>query len=1001
VEVPIRRHRPARALWRSVRDTTDARAHGPQDPVTHVVRTRTLPSSGQADRPRGRRPPGTAGPYAPGPPSHRDTDRHEQSGRPVTPVSVLGRGWERGQLDDLVDAVRGGESRALVLRGEPGVGKTTLLEYLVGRARGFRVARVTGVQSEMELVFAGLHQLCGPMMNRITGLPAVQRDAMNGALGLGSERTPDGSLVALGVLGLLSEVARDRPLLCVVDDAQWLDQASMQVLGFTARRLLAESVAFVFATRVLDDGLPGTFEPVGLPEMPIEGLPDHDARVLLRSVLPGPWDEQVLGRIVAETRGNPLALLELPKTSTPMELAGGYGLPSVRPVTDRIRTAYVERVAGLPAETRRFLLAAAADPTGRPALLWLAAERLGIGIDASAPAVAAGLLTIDDRVSFSHPMVRSAVYWAASGEERRSTHRALAGATDPAVDPDRRAWHAAHGASGPHEVVAVELERSAERARRRGGGAAAAAFMARAVELTPRPARRQMRALAAARAAHEAGNPETALMLLSIAEAGPLEERRRGEVDLVRARIAFTRHRGSEAPALLLKAANRLAPHDVALARETYLEVIDATIFTGPHAYSGEQCEAARAARCTPAPHTPRPTDLLLDGMALRITEGHPAAVPGLRLALRAFHEPSRCSEEGLRWLWLICLTAVGLWDKETLSDLAVRYLRFVREAGQIATLPLALTARCMVHVLDGELAEAASLAAEVQTVSDAVGTAAPLYAALLVAAWRGREAECVDLSKRADEGAARRGEGLGPVVGGWARAMLYNSLGRYNEAAEAADAAGKEYRQLEMGVPTWSLVEYIEATARGGAPERALDALNRLTEVTRPSGTDWALGIEARSRALLSEGAEAESQYLQAIDRLGRTGIRGELARAHLLHGEWLRRKRRRRAAREHLNTAYGLFVRMDMESFAQRAARELAATGENSRRRTDNTSSELTAQEAQIVRLVREGLSNSEIGARLFISPRTVEWHVGKVFVKLGVTSRKQLRTGPSAGE
>ncbi|MBD0424733.1 AAA family ATPase [Streptomyces sp. TRM S81-3] len=915
-------------------------------------------------------------------------------------MSVPGRGWECGQLDDLVGAVRGGASRALVLRGEPGAGKTTLLDYLVGRARGFRVVRVTGVQSEMELVFAGLHQLCRPMMHGIAGLPAVQRDAVKGALGLGSERAPDGTLVALGVLGLFSEVARDQPLLCVVDDAQWLDRASMQVLAFTARRLLAESVAVVFATRVTGDGLPGTSEPAGLPELPVEGLPDHDAQVLLRSVLPGPWDTRVLDRIVAEARGNPLALLELAKTSTPLELAGGYGLPSVRPVTDRIKATYVARVAGLPPQTRRLLLAAAADPTGAPALLWLVAEQLGIGIDASAPAVAAGLLTIDDRVRFFHPMVRSAVYWAASDEERRSTHRALARATDAAVDPDRRAWHAAHGASSPNEVVAAELERSAERARRRGGCAAAAAFMARAVELTPQSAHRQMRALAAARAAHEAGHPETTSKLLSIAEAGPLDERLRGEIDLMRARIAFARNRGREAPVLLLRAADRLARHDVALARDTYLEVIDATIFAGPHAYGREQCEAARAARCTPTPPTPRPTDLLLDGMALRITEGHAAAVPGLRLALRAFHEPSHCPEEGLRRLWLICLTAVGLWDQETLSHLAARYLHFVREAGRIATLPWALTMRCVVHVLDGELAEAASLAAEVQTVSDAVGTAAPLYAALFVAAWRGHEAECVDLSKRADEGAARRGEGLGPVVGGWARAMLYNSLGRYEEAAEAASTAGREYHQPEMGVPTWSLVEYIEATARGGAPGRALDALERLTEVTGPSGSDWALGIEARCRALLDEGAEAESQYLKAIDWLGRTGIRGELARAHLLYGEWLRRKRRRQAAREHLTTAHELFVRMSMEGFSQRAARELAATGENVRKHADQTGNELTAQEAQVVRLVREGLTNAEIASRLFISPRTVEWHVSKVFVKLGVTSRKQLRARTGRG-
>ncbi|MGW9040615.1 AAA family ATPase, partial [Streptomyces sp. NPDC055721] len=690
-------------------------------------------------------------------------------------MGVPGRGRECGHLDDLIDIVRGGESRALVLRGEPGVGKSTLLEYAAGRASGFRAARVTGIQAEMELAFAGLHQLCRPMERRIPDLPAVQRDALNAALGLGPGGAPDVSLVALGVLNLLSETARDRPLLCVVDDAQWLDQASMRVLGFAARRLLAEAVAIVFATRVLDGGLPSTSEPVGLPELLIEGLADHDARLLLRSLLPGPWNEQVLGRIVAETRGNPLALRELPKSSTLLELAGGYGLPNMRPVKERIQTAYKEMIAGLPPETRRLLLAAAADPTGEPTLLWRAVGQLGIGIDAVAPALAAGLLTIDDHVAFSHPMARSAVYWAASAEERRSTHRALAGVTDTTVDPDRRAWHAAHGASRPDEAIAAELERSADEARRRGGSAAAAAFMGRAAELTPRPARRQLRALAAARSAHEAGNAETAVMLLSIAEAGPLDERRRGEADLLRARIAFTRNRRDSAAGLMLSAAHRIARYDKALARDTYLEVIDMTLFAGPHAGSGEQEEAARAARRTPAPTHARPVDLLLDGIALLLTEGHGAAVPGMRLALTAFRERSRCPEEGLRCLSLIGLTAAGVWDQEALSHLADRYLRLVRETGQIALLPWVLTMRCMAHVLEGDLTEAASLVDEAQTVSDAVGTAAPLHAALSVAAWRGREAECRDLSKLADEGDARLGADLGTAVGRWARAVLYN----------------------------------------------------------------------------------------------------------------------------------------------------------------------------------------------------------------------------------
>jgi DNA-binding CsgD family transcriptional regulator/tetratricopeptide (TPR) repeat protein len=911
----------------------------------------------------------------------------------VTQVPVFGRHHECEVLDGLLDAVRGGESRVLTLRGAPGVGKTRLLEYVMAKARGFQVALVTSVQSDMELPYAGLHQLCAPMIDRLDLLPPGQRDAVGGALGLGSKRAPDAFLVALGVLGLLSEAARSQPLLCVVDDAQWLDSASRQSLEFTARRLLAESVAIVFAVRVPDEEAPGGAEPTALPELLIEGLPDRDARALLRSVLPGPWDERVLTRILAEARGNPLALLELPKTSTPVELAGGFGLPSDRPVGDRIRNAYVRRIAGLTQEARGFLLAAAVDPTGEPALLRRASQKLGIGTDAAADAEAAGLVRIGDRVRFFHPMVRSAVYWAASSEDRRKTHRALAEVTAPAADPDRRAWHAAYGASSPDEPVAAELERSAGRAHQRGGVAAAAAFLARAVELTPDPARRRDRAMAAARAAHEAGNPDLALRLLSVVESGSPDERRRGEIDLARARIAFTSNRGSEAPGLLLEAAARIAAYDVELARETYLEVVNAAIFAGPQAYDDGQYEAATAARAMPTPQPPRPTDLLLDGLAQRIIEGHTAAVPGLRVALRACAGPDLSPEDGLRWLWLICVTAVGLWDHETMSSLSARHLELTRDTGQATALPLALTMRCVVHVLDGELAEASALAEEAQTVAEAVGTAAPIYGALFVAAWRGREQECVDLSEQADDGVERRGEGVGPVVCRWARALLYNSLGRYPEAAEAAEAATREYIQLEMGIPVWALVEYIEANARIGTPGRAADALDRLTELTRASGTDWAVGIEARSRALLGEGAEAESHYLKAVDILDRTRLRGEAARAHLVYGEWLRRTGHLHTARKQLLVAHDLFVAMDMRGFAQRSARELSATGETVRRRTESATNDLTPKEFQIVRLVREGLTNPEIGARLILSPRTVEWHLRKIFGKLGVTSRRQV--------
>lgn len=909
---------------------------------------------------------------------------------------VPGRDRECEQLDELLRAVRTGHSRALVIRGEPGIGKTRLLDYLIERARGFRIARITGIQSEMELVYAGLHQLCEPMAGRLAALPGQQRAAVAAALGQGGEPAPDGFLVALGTLGLLSEVARERPLLCVVDDAQWLDRASMQTLAFTARRLVAESVAFVFAVRSPPDTA-GTdpAEPVGVRELRLTGLRDDDARALLRATMPGPWDENVLSRVVAETRGNPLALLELPKTSGPVELAGGFGLPAARAVNARLRAAYLRRIAELPTETQQSLLVAAADPTGEPLLLWQATDHLGIHLGAAEPAVAAGLLEIGARVGFAHPLVRSVVYWAADPVARRAAHRALAEVTDPHTDPDRRAWHAAHGAAGPDETIAAELERSALRARVRGGLAAAAAFIARAVELTPDAERRRARALVAARANHEAGNPDTALKLLSLAEAGLRDDRLRAEAELVRARIAFTTDRGIAAPALLLDAARRLAHHDADAARETYLEVIDAALFAGPKAYRRGQYEAALAARGTPAPAAPRPADFLLDALATRILDGHTAAVPALRSALDAFRRADLSPTEALRWLWLTAVTAVGLWDDVLLAEFSVRNLDLVRATGRASALPIALTLRSIVHILDGELAAAESLAAEVHTVSEAVAAATPVFPALLAAGWRGREAECLELNTRAEEGEQHRGEGIGPVVGGYARAVLYNGLSRFDEAAAAARASNEEYVQLEVGIPIWSLVEYIEATTRTGDTDRAFDALVRLTEVTRPSGSDWAKGIEARSHALVSTGPDAEIHYRAALSHLERTTLRGELARAHLLYGEWLHREHRGPEARRHLHTASELFTAMGMAGFAARSTRALAAGDQNLREHPVTTRTDFTAEEAQVVELVQAGLTDPEIAARLFISPPTVEWHLRNLCTRLGLRSRRQLET------
>jgi DNA-binding CsgD family transcriptional regulator len=879
--------------------------------------------------------------------------------------------------------VRASESRALILRGEPGVGKTALLEYAIDSASGFRVARAVGVQSEMELAFAALHQLCAPMLDRLDRLPGPQGGALGVAFGLSAGDAPDRFLVGLAALSLLSEVAEEQPLFCVVDDSQWLDRASAQALAFVARRLLAESVAVVFATREPSDDFGG------LPELLVEGLRNGDARVLLGSVIGGRLDERVRDRIVAETRGNPLALLELPRGLTPAELAGGFGLPHAPGLSGRIEDSFLRRLEALPEETGRLLLVAAAEPVGEPVLLWRAAEQLGIGVEAATPAAEAGLLELGARVRFRHPLVRSAVYRAASLSDRQMVHGALAEATDPEVDPDRRAWHLAEATPGPDEDVAEELERSAGRAQERGGLAAAAAFLERATALTPEPARRTERALAAAQAKHQAGAPDAALGLLATAEAGPLEEMQRALIDRLRAQIVFAVSRGSDAPALLLKAAKQLEPLDVALARETYREALSAAILAHHMASGGGLLEVAGAVRAAPAAPQPlRAPDLILDAQALLITEGFQAATPMLKRALSAFRGEDISREEEIRWLWLACHTALELWDYETWDVLSARQAQLARDAGALTVLPLALNSLSVVRLFAGDFAGGTGLIEEAEAVTEATRSRLAPYGATALAALQGREAEASELIEAGSKEAARRGEGMGVTVIQWASAVLYNGLGRYEDALAAARQATDHPHD-----PTRTLPELIEAAARSAEPELAAEALQRLSETTRASGADWGLGIEACSRALLSEGEVADELYREAIERLGRTRVRVASARAHLLYGEWLRRERRRVEAREQLRAAHEMFASMGAEAFAERAARELLASGETARKRTVKAIGELTAQEAQIARLARDGLSNPDIGSQLFISPRTVEYHLHKVFGKLAISSRNEL--------
>ena len=906
---------------------------------------------------------------------------------------MLGRRAECEALDRLLAEVLTGQSRVLVVRGEAGVGKTALLTYLAEGASGCRVARAAGVQSEMELPFAGLHQLCAPIFDSLNRIPGPQRDALRVAFGAQDGAPPSHFLVALAALSVLADAAEARPLVCLVDDVQWLDRASAQALAFVARRLLVERIAMVFAVREPSEA----DEFAGLPELLVEGLAERDARAVLAAALPGVLDERIRDRIVAETRGNPLALMELPRGLTPAELAGGFGLPDAGSLSGRIEKSFLRRFESLPHDSQQLVLTAAAEPVGDVTLLWRAAERLGIGAEAIAPAEAAELIALGARVRFRHPLVRSAVYRAAAVPERQKVHRALAEATDPEHDPDRRAWHRAHAAAGLDEAVADELERSADRARRRGGVAGAAAFLERAAELTPDPARRGARALAAAQVKLQAGNREAGEALLATAELAPLDELQRGLLQRLRAQIAFLFTRGSDGPQLLLDAAGLLEALDPALAREMYLEALGAAMYAGrADADSGVEhvAEAALAAPVAPAP--PRAIDLVLDGLARRCTEGPGAAVPPLRLALQAVMTEDLDGHEAvMHWLLLSpivqSMTVFELWDDEAFDALSTRAVQLARDSGALAMLPVALVYRSGVHVFAGDLAAAKAHVEEADAIALATGNPTLMYAWLLVGAWRGVEPEVMGFIDAGLDDASGRSEGRVIALAGYASAVLNNGLCRYEAAMDGARRASDDG---QFGYSGAALPELVEAAIRSGEPEVARAALHRLQEPARAAGTDWALGVLARSHALTTDGEDADALYREAIERLERTRVRIELARARLLYGEWLRREGRRVDAREQLRAAHEMFSVAGAEAFAERARRELSATGETVSRRTAETRDHLTPQEAQIARLAADGATNPEIGAQLFISPRTVEYHLRKVFTKLDVSSRRELR-------
>ena len=918
-------------------------------------------------------------------------------------TGLYGRASECEALRRLATDVRSGSSGVLVLRGEAGVGKTALVGYTGELAAGFRCIEVAGVESDMELAFAGLQQLCAPLLDHLDELPEPQREALNVAFGRGVGPTPDRFLVGLAVPSLMAAAANDRPLLCVVDDAQWLDQVTVQTLGFVARRFLADPIALVFAVRTTGDHVLA-----GLPELVIGGLSDVDARELLDSVVLGLIDERVRDRIVAETRGIPLALLEVPRNVSAAELAGGFGHTGTRASAGQIEEGFVRRIQSLPEQTRRLLLVAAAEPVGDAALFLRAAAQLGIPVDALGPAEAAGVIEFGPRMRFQHPLMRSAAYRTADLTERRAIHRALADATNPETDPDRRAWHAANAAPGPDDAVAAELEASAGRAQRRGGIAAAAAFLERSTALTADPALRGARAPAAAEAKRDAAATAAAYELLAIAELAPLSDLQRAKAARLHAQMEFARSRGggTGAPRLidssvqLLSAAKQLETLDDALARETYLEALAAVMYAGRLGNPRVLADVADSARAAVGrvPKLERPVDLLLSGMADRITGGGSSGSDAIRSALELM-----CSNEeqndgqALRWMSLglaiVQETAAGeLWDDELWHQLATIVVRQARDAGALAALPAALLFRAGSHLLAGEFATAATLIEEAESIALATDYAQTRYHSLSLPAWRGNPADALGLLEAAAAAGTARGEGRLVGVVDNLTAVLYNGLARYEEAFAAA---GEACEHDDLGFAWWSLLELTEAAVHTGQTEAAVLAARRLEEHVLPSGTDFGLGFVASARALVADDDHAENLYIEAIERLERTRITVHVARSRLRYGEWLRRVNRRHDARQHLSDAYEMFTRMGAQAFAERARRELVATGEKVRKQPVSSGDELTAQEAQIARLAGDGLTNQEIGAHLFISTHTVEWHLRKVFVKLGITSRRQLRT------
>jgi DNA-binding CsgD family transcriptional regulator len=880
---------------------------------------------------------------------------------------IVGRLAERRQLAEVTGRAAAGRGGTLVLRGEAGIGKSALLADVAEQAPAFRVVHASGSEFEQELPYAGLHQLCLPMLDHLAELPGHQRDALRAAFGL-ADGPPDPYRIGPATLGLLTAAARRQPLLCLIDDAQWLDSASSKALLFLARRVASDAVVLLFAVRSRD----GSDDLAELPGLTLRGLPDDDAKALLLTRSPFPVDDQVRDRLVAEAQGSPLALLELPR-------AGGFAPPAGSSVPSRIEHGYRARLAGVSAPARLLLTVASADPTGDPGLLWTAARHLGLDLTAAgAEATGTELAEFGHRIRFCHPLARSAVYRAAAADERRRAHRALAEATDPAVAPDRRAWHRAQASTGPDDTVAGELERCASRARARGGVAAAAAFLERSVALSLDPDRRIDRTLTAAQAIFDAGRADDAVALLATLGATALDDRRRARVELVRGRAAFTRHRDETGPMLMTSAAERLSTVDPAWARDCFLDALEMSLVVGRG--GGVIRKVVSAARSA-APASARPD--LLDALTELVTDGYPAAVPLLRRSLHGDGEPL-----WLRRPALASMIAVELWDLEAHTTIAEWLVEQGRESGSPQLLQLGLAQKAVDAVITGDPARALGAAAEETAIAEAAGLAPLAYHRLHLAAQRGRREEFLELARAVKE--APRSAGRATNLHATA-AMLHNGLADYPAALRAAQRAVERHDIFLTGT---ALPELIEAAVRCGDHTAAAQALAALTEHTEASGSTAGRGIAAYARGLVTG---VEDHFRQAVELLTEGRLLPYLGRAHLLYGEWLRREGRRRDCRPQLHTAYELLSRAGSEGFARRAADELRVTGERVSSRAEQPHERLTMQEIAVARLVASSATSSEVAGRLFISKRTVDAHLRSIFRKLGITSRRQLKDHP----